>query len=320
MNTAAIHAPSCPTIGKWSGRQLETMRRTIAPDATDSEFQQFIEYAIAKQLDPFVGDVILVIYGKNAKDPSKRKPTIITTQSGCRKLAARCGDYRPAEEEPTFEYNEKLKNPTNPLGIVKCSTTLWKQDKHSHEWKKVSGWAYWDECAAVKEAWGEDESGKRRPTGKSTLEGNWSKMGRIMIAKNATMVALRAGWPETFEHVYSEEEMDRSRVLDLDATALIEHEQQERRQKQIAMDQNELPFVDDDGALMFMQAGVFADLIIKLARDYATSEQLASMRSRNREGLRRFWAMNKNDALELHEELEKIAKSFLSQKEQKVSA
>src|SRR5215831_10338094 len=90
-------------LGNWSPRQLDTMKRTVAPDSTDLEFQMFLEYAIAKQLDPFVGQVILVIYNKD--QPAKRKATIITTQAGTRVMAARCGNYRPASEPARFAYD-----------------------------------------------------------------------------------------------------------------------------------------------------------------------------------------------------------------------
>jgi len=317
MNTAAVRDYTIPSIGKWSGRQLETMRRTIAPDATDSEFQQFLEYATAKQLDPFVGDVILVIYNK--KNADKRKPTIITTQSGCVKLAKRCGNYRAASKPAEFIYDEKLKSPANPIGLVSCTVTLHTQDNKG-DWYDVNGEAYWDEFAAAKDEWGEDESGKRRPTGKKSLEGNWQKMPRVMLKKCATMQALRAGWPETFGGVYDEDEMARSRVFDVDAVALIEHEQQERRQKQIAMDADEVAYSDEKGFLQYVPAGQFVDRMLERARQCKHPNDLAFLRKQNELGWNRFWAIRKDDALAMKQELETIAKSFQSQKEQKASA
>jgi phage recombination protein Bet len=288
----------------WSGRQLDVMRRTMCADATDAEFEQFIQYAVAKRLDPFVGQVILVVYSKD--NPKKRKSTIITTQAGCRVLAQRCGSYRPATDEPNFTYDDGLKGPANPLGLVKCTTTLFIQDNKS-DWYPVNGVAYWDEYAPIKEMWADDqESGRRKPTGKKTVEGNWAKMGRTMLAKCATMRALAAGWPDTFSGVYSEEEIDRDKALDLDAVQLIEADRVERRKVQVAMRDNDVAFVDEGGVLVFLPAGQFADNMLRLASAYKTRKQIESLRIRNREGLKRHWALHKHEALQLKAELEKI--------------
>src|SRR5262245_16906928 len=112
MNTLAIrngngngHAIS------WTPKQLDTIKQTVARDTNDTEFNLFIEYAKAKGLDPFSKQVIAVVY--NRDKPDKRTMTIITTQEGLRVMAARCGDYRPAEEEPIFEYDSSIKGPAN---------------------------------------------------------------------------------------------------------------------------------------------------------------------------------------------------------------
>jgi phage recombination protein Bet len=104
------------TLGGWNKRQLDTMKRSVAPDATELEFENFLQYAIAQRLDPFLGHVILVIYSKD--DPKKRKATIIVTQAGSRVIAARCRDYRPAEEPAKFVYDESIKG--RPIHSASC--------------------------------------------------------------------------------------------------------------------------------------------------------------------------------------------------------
>lgn len=291
----------------WTGRQLDTIKRTVAKDTNDDEFSLFIEYARSKQLDPFSKQIIAVVYSKD--NAEKRKMTIIVTQDGQRVLASRCRDYRPAETEPEFTINTSLKGPTNPLGLEKVTVTLWKQDSGG-AWHPVKGWAFWDEYAPVKEEWAHDpESNKRKPTGKTTLDtsGNWAKMPRVMLAKCANMVALRAGWPETFSGIYSEEEMDRAKVIDLTASEMVEQEREDRRMKSIAMSDDEYPFVDHEGTMTFVPAGRYADRIIMTARNCTDISELESMKVRNREGLQRFWAKHKNDALEMRESIEKIS-------------
>jgi phage recombination protein Bet len=100
-----------------------------------------------KGLDPFSKQVIAIVFSKN--DAEKRQMTIITTQEGCRVLAARCRDYRPEETEPEYEYDPSLRGPANPLGIVKCTVKLWKQDSNGC-WYPVNGTAYWDEFVPLK--------------------------------------------------------------------------------------------------------------------------------------------------------------------------
>lgn len=290
----------------WTSRQLDTIMRTVANDTNDDEFSLFIEYAKAKGLDPFSKQIIAVVYSKD--DPKKRKMTIIVTQDGQRVLASRCRDYRPAEDEPVFTLDPALKGPTNPIGIEKVTVTLFKQD-NTGAWHPVKGWAYWSEYAPTREEWALDqESGKRKPTGKVTLDqsGNWAKMPRVMLAKCANMVALRAGWPETFSGLYVEEEMDQAKAIDMSAAELVEIEREDRRKRSIAMSDDEYPFVDKDGMFKFIPAGRYGDNIINAARNCTKADEMDCMMVRNREGLKRFWAKHKDDALQVRQELDKI--------------
>lgn len=315
----------------WTSRQLDTIKRTVAKDTNDTEFDLFIEYARVKGLDPFSRQVIAIVFNKD--DDAKRQMTIITTQDGLRVMASRCGDYRPEETEPEYEYDEALKGPTNPLGIVKCSVKLWKQDAKSAQWHPVNGTAYWDEFAPIKtdaaayewvgtgEYW-TDKSGnptnrekKRRQLKQGvkaadlqTLDdsGQWKKMARNQIAKCARMQALRGGWPETFSGVYAQEEMDRAITSDQTASEMVEQEREQRRMKSIAMSDDEYPFVDHAGTLTFIPAGRYGDHIIMTARNCTEAAELDSMKIRNREGLQRFWAKYKDDALSVNQELEKV--------------
>jgi len=311
-------------VGSWTGRQLDTIKRTVAADTNEDEFNLFVEYAKVKRLDPFSKQVIAVVFSKD--DAKKRRMSIIVTQDGQRVLASRCRDYRPAEDVPEFTYSDALKGPTNPLGIEKCTVTLWKQDNQG-AWHPVKGWAYWDEYAPIKTSsaayeWvetGETYSDSNKPKKRKQLKqgvdiaslqslddsGNWAKMPRVMIAKCANMVALRAGWPETFDGVYGEEELDKQIAADLTATEMVEMEREHRRMKTIAMSDDEYPFVSDDGTLSFIPAGRYADHIINLTRNCTDLKELDGLKTRNREGLQRFWARHKADALEINAQIEK---------------
>jgi phage recombination protein Bet len=315
---------SLPQSG-WTARQLATIKQTVASDCNDTEFDLFIEYAKAKRLDPFSKQIIAVVYSKD--DPKKRKMTIIVTQDGQRVLASRCRDYRPAESEPDFVYRDELKGPTNPLGIEKCTVKLWKQDNQG-AWHPVIGWAYWSDYAPVKTSgdafeWvetGETYADSGKPKKRKQLKagadiskmqalddsGNWAKMPRVMLAKCANMVALRSGWPETFDGVYAEEEMDRINVQDRSASEMVEMEREQRRMKLIAMSDDEYPFVDHEGTLSFIPAGRYGDNILMQARNCSDLTELDGLKTRNREGLQRYWARHKADALEINAQLEDI--------------
>jgi phage recombination protein Bet len=321
MNQIAHISPSA----SWTPRQLATIKQTVASDTNDIEFDLFIEYAKAKRLDPFSKQIIAVVYSKD--DPKKRKMTIIVTQDGQRVLASRCRDYRPAETEPEFVYRDDLKGPTNPLGIEKCTVKLWKQD-NTNAWHPVIGWAYWTDYAPIKTSgdafeWvetGETYQDSGKPKKRKQLKagadiskmqalddsGNWAKMPRVMLAKCANMVALRSGWPETFDGVYAEEEMEHVQVQDRTASEMVEMEREQRRMKTIAMSDDEYPFVDATGHLSFVHAGRYADHIIQHARNCATADELESLKVRNREGLQRFWARHKDDALAVRKEMDAI--------------
>jgi hypothetical protein len=136
--------------------------------------------------------------------------------------------------------------------------------------------------------------------------GNWAKMPRVMLAKCANMVALRSGWPETFDGVYAEEEMERINIQDRSASELVEAEREQRRMKTIAMSDDEYPFVDHQGNMAFITNGRYGDHIIMTARNCSNSEELDGMLVRNREGLQRFWAKHKDDALSVRKEIEKV--------------
>lgn len=311
----------------WTPRQLDTIKRTVARDTNDDEFNLFLEYARVKGLDPFSRQVIAIVFNKS--DANKRQMTIITTQDGLRVMASRCGDYRPEETRPDFEYDDSLKGATNPLGIVSCDVKLWKQDAKSALWHPVNGTAFWSEFAPIKtddrafewvdtgDTWPNGKAKKRRQLKNGvnvadfqTLDdsGQWAKMPRNQIAKCARMQALRGGWPETFSGVYAQEEMDRAIVADMTASEMVESEREQQRMKLVGKLSNEIPFVGHEGTLKFIAAGRYGDDLLAIARCCEKPEEIDSMLVRNREGMNRYWTSNKDDALQVKREIEDIRK------------
>ncbi|MBO6755433.1 MAG: phage recombination protein Bet [Roseibium sp.] len=285
--------------------QLTVVRRTIAKDCDNAEFDLFLEAAKSYGLDPFRKQIIPLVFAKDK--PDKRRMSIVVTRDGLRVMASRCGDYRPASEPAHIVYDDNLKGPTNPKGIVSASVKLWKQDNKG-EWYPVIGEAYWDEFAPVADEWAYDQqAGKRRPTGKKVLDasGNWARMPIVMIVKCAESQALRGGWPETFSGVYVEEEMDRARTLDATASEIVEQEEKDRRLALTSGKDTVLIQWLPDMPMEAVPLGQMADRAIEWIKDPSRSlDDLERFHAVNRVSLQNFWARSKNDALEVNTVLE----------------
>lgn len=284
----------------YSPAQIRTIKATVAADTNDLEFDLFMEACRSYGLDPFRKQIHAVVYSKDR--PDKRKMSIIVSRDGYRVLAQRCKDYRPASEPASIEYDADAKGPTNPKGIVRASVKLWKQDNRG-EWYPVAGEAYWDEFAPLSERWDYDEKkGKRQPTGEMELaQGNWTKMPIVMISKCAESQALRAGWPDQFGNIYSEEEMDRMAAAETASEALERHNKEER-QARIGGPGLMMVF-DDTAQLEKVPMGTAADRI--LAHVQASDPvEVHKFRIRNEQSLRELWSHDPGAALEIKKRIE----------------
>lgn len=284
----------------FNASQIATIKATVAADTNPIEFDLFMEACRSYRLDPFRKQIFALVYNKASQE--KRKMSIIVSRDGYRILAQRCGDYRPASEPAQIAYDEEAKSPTNPKGIVSATVRLWKQDRKG-DWYPVIGEAYWDEFAPLKDEWAEDENGRRRPTGKQTLDtsGNWARMPIVMITKCAESQALRAGWPDQFGGVYSEEEMDRVSAAE-SASETLDRYQREERQARIGGPGLMLVF-NDAMQIEKVPYGTAADRIIEFLQ---TAEPLDvhKFRIRNEQSLRELWAHDAASALEVKKVIE----------------
>lgn len=304
-----------------SPRQITLVKQTVAKDCNDDEFNLYMEVAKAKGLDPFLGQIIPMVFSKG--NAAKRKLTIIISRDGQRVIAQRCGDYRPASKPPTYEVDRELVSSVNPQGIVCATVYLWKQDQKPGDWYEVAGQSFWEEFAPVSYAANQYDlvdNGDKWPDGnpKKTKvlkanavasiddSGNWCKMPRLMIAKCAEMQALRAGWPEQFTGMYDEAEMDRAKVLDLSATEIVEHEKTQTRLQAIGGNDTITVTWGDNWALENVKVGEFADRVAEFIKA-EPKEKVLKWREANREPLRMFWARHPGDALEIKKMLEGVA-------------
>lgn len=289
------------SLRDYSPQQMALIQRTVAKDTTGDEFDLFMEVCRRVGLDPFRKQIHCVIHNKDKKD--KRQLTIITGIDGFRAVAARCGDYRPDDEEAVYEIDPEEISPLNPKGIVKATVRAHKRDQ-SGEWWPVIGTARWDEFAPIKDEWAENEQGKWARSGKRELTGLWPTKPFGMIAKCAEAQALRKGWPEDLSGVYAPEEMARAEVEEMTASEVVEqHREQVRLAAVRGADTIAIQWAAGE-PITFEPLGQFFDSACKFLRSAEHHGQVASWRDINRASLQEFWARSKSDALELKKQME----------------
>lgn len=287
----------------YNASQLDLIRRTVAKDTTNDEFNMFVEVCKNMRLDPFRKQLYCIVYSKD--NPNKRKVAFITGIDGFRAVAERNGNYRPDNEPTHFETDNEAKDPdTNPLGLISATVKGFKQDK-SGEWFPVVATAYWEEFAPLSEVWEwDDVARKKQPTGKFKLDGNWGRMGRVMLAKCAEAQMLRKGWPEDLSGVHAPEEMD-AMAKELTATEEIEEYQKIERTKRIGGNDTIMFLWRAGDALENVPIGQVADRCAEFVGKAQSPTELDKWRKTNAEGLKQFWAKQPNDALDLKAMIEK---------------
>ena len=249
------------------------------------------------------------------KDSEVRQLTPVTSIDGYRSKAARCGDYRPDDQEPTFEYGT-AEPETNPLGIIKCTVRAYKFGP-DRQWYPSVGTVYWDEFAPIVED-GKWVNGKFESNGKLVLDkkkANWKRMARTMIAKCAEAQALRKGWPEEMSGLFVQEEVDKAYV-DMSATEAADaHERDERLKRTASKDTIPAMFELSEG-LVLVPAGKFADRVIEHLKALPDVTACDFWKEQNATGLKTFWAFQPTDAHELKKRMEAIRAEKTQQQQQ----
>lgn len=297
-NIATLPVPST-----YDNRQIALIKRTVAADTNDDEFNLFLHTARHLRLDPLRRQVYALVYNKSNQE--KRKMSIIVGIDGFRTIADRTGNYRPDEDEPDIEFDDTLKSPTNPAGIVKAKVKVWK---FSHgAWHKTTGVARWTEFVPLTEEWAYDaEQGKRAPTGRVTLDpkSNWFRMPCVMLPKCAESAALRKAWPDDLTHVYAPEEMERLQAIDLlPSEAAVAGATEERLERIGHKDTILMGWAD--GKLAPVPVGQIADRAMAFVKEHREEPStIMQWREQNRHGLKEFWARSPSDALAVKKEIE----------------
>jgi phage recombination protein Bet len=290
--------------------QLALIQR-MNPDCSPDEFNVFMSVASQLGLDPLRKQIYAFVFGKD--NPEKRRMSLVVGIDGFRAIAARSGEYRPDDRAPRITYDERnINQDCNPLGIISAEVTVYK--RVAGDWWPITAVAFWDEHAPLVK----DDEWQTNAKGKSFFKGNghykldpkkdtWRRMARLMIAKCAEAQAIRRGWPEDLSAVYSDEELDRSKTLDLTASEIVEKQHVEDRLTLIG-GADSILFDMGDG-LERVPLGKAADMILERFKTMQPHEVL-QWRNTNKVTFNEFWARNKTDALGVKREIERIEKAL----------
>lgn len=312
-------------------RRLALFTKTVGKDLVGAEIDEAIEYCDIYQANPFVKDIYFFVMGKHGTD--ERRVVPVLSIGLYRKIAARSGNYRPDDKPARFRYDDKLKSPANPKGIVDCEVSVYR---FSHgNWHPVMGHVRWEERAPLIEAGSEGfewvetgetwaDSGKKKkkrvPKGEVVTildpkKKNWHTMPETMLEKCAEAAAIRKGWPNETAGSYVEGELDAAATLELTAEEIVNHAETEERVARIGGAHNIMVDWLDGEAIQPVPAGQFYDQAMKfIAAHMKPGEEEASevmkWKERNRFSLQAFWALEKDAALALKKELEKVEASI----------
>jgi phage recombination protein Bet len=293
--------------------QLAVIKRTVAADCNDTEFDLFIAVCRNVGADPIRRHLHPVVYNKD--DPEKRRMTIITSIDFMRATAGRNRDYRPDEDEATFEVDASIKGDANPAGLVKAAVRAFKFGP-DREWHRVVGVAYWNEFAPMKIdgdfKW--EETGEVYPPGhkkagkpkyrkvasanaKTVPDGKWATMPHLMLAKCAEAQALRKGWPEDLSSIYTDEEMAQAEARDITASVEVQMHERDQRLARIGA-KNTIAILWRAGeAIDQVPLGAMVDRCLEFFRKSENATELEWWWRTNEASIRVFWANHKSDGL-----------------------
>ena len=287
-------------------RDVQLVKRTVAQDLLPSELDMFVHMCRRWRLDPLRRQIYAHVYKRKRKDDNGSWVTVrnvvyVTGIDGYRTIADRTGNYRPGQRGVEHGAKDVL---SNPQGIVSATASVWK--RAHDEWHEFSETVYWDEFAPIKDEWSD---GKK--TGKRVLDtsGQWGKMGRVMLQKCAEAQALRRGWPDEYGDLYTQEEMDQAKVIDITPSEQADRADYDERQAKLGGPSVLVSWGPSDAL-----AAVAADKFHGLVRDYIKRNAehplvIAEFADRNREALRQFWGLKPDEALDLKKAFEVYARA-----------
>lgn len=176
-------------------QEVETIKNTVAKDATDSELKLFLYQCKRTGLDPFSRQIYFLKMGGKA--------SIQSSIDGFRLIAERSGKYQgqtiPLFLDKTGKWHEVWTEPGYPIAA--------KVGVRRSDFKEpLFGIAKWDSYV---------------PMYNGKVGTMWAKMPDLMLAKVAEALALRKAFPNDLSGIYASEEMtqvDRAEVSGYDTS------------------------------------------------------------------------------------------------------
>ncbi len=291
---------------RFNPKELMVIKtNSCPPEISNFEFEQFIHICMQAGLNPLMKQVYCFIF--NAKNPQKRNMTVVTSIHGLTAIANRTGNYRPYDKRTEYTYNSGLKcQKSNPLGLESAYTGCYVY--RQGEWHFSPGEAYWDEYAPIiTEVW-DNTQRKLIPCDPhlDPKKAAWRKMGRIMLEKCALAKAIRKAFPEDCNALFSEDEMAKTETLDLTAAEVVEKHQEKKRMEALGGPSILVDWLEGDGLASIKVEEFHGKVMDFIAKNSGEVMTVLAWRDRNKEALRQFWMVKKEEALSIKGEIEKL--------------
>ena len=158
-------------IANWTPQQVETIKRTVAPDCSDDELHLFLEVCKATGLNPFTRQIYALRVSGRLQ--------VLTGIDGYRQIAHASGMlHNISAPEYHADRNGKLE---------RARVVVRRYDDRGCL-AEYSADAYWAEYGSNK--------------------GSWSRLPRLMLGKCAEALCLRRAFPQ-LSGIYTQEEFDK---------------------------------------------------------------------------------------------------------------
>lgn len=182
---------------QFSNREIELLKKTIAPGTNNDQLALFVQVCSQLGLNPFARQIYAVIRSEKQKDGSyEKKMAIQTSIDGYRLLAQRSNEY--AGQEGPYWYDEETKEwvdvwlKDTPPAAAKVGVMRKGFAKPIYAVARYATYVARDKNGNINHY---------------TL---WSKMPEVMIAKVAEALALRRAFPAELSGIYTSEEMEQA--------------------------------------------------------------------------------------------------------------
>ena len=163
------------TINYNDARALDVIRKTVAKDATDAEFQVFIQLCKATGLNPYKKEIWFIKAGGRAQ--------IMTGIHGFFEIANNNPAFDGHESGLITKDGEMVSAAYPKDDFIGAWSRVYRKDRRVHT-----------ESVAMLKDYDKQQS-------------NWKTMKRVMIIKCAEAVALRKSFPQQLNGLYAQEEM-----------------------------------------------------------------------------------------------------------------